>query len=157
MESVQRSVLTSGLLHFWVKPQTDVIVPTDLTLTSQAHALIHLSLTSPFALPQSALELASIDITSPWFLEVCEMFTQDQAISQELQEYIQESTSAQSTSTLWRDLRNGRLTSSTFSVIINRAQGNNRFDGPCDPTNGVQTISRRNTSTCVGTTEGECC
>ena len=126
VSDVQQAVSNSGITHFWVKPDTQTQrSASESALAAAAQSLILFSSSCPNDLPASATDLADANTSAPYFLELCEAFTQGQTISQELADYIHAITKDQATSALWLDLRNGRLTSSMFGMILNQREETN--------------------------------
>ena len=113
VSAVQKSVGHTGISHFWVKSETQTPGPaSEAALAAAAQALILYSSGCPNARPASATDYADANTSAPYFLELCNTFTQGQTISQDVADYIHATTKDQATSALWLDLRNGRLTSS---------------------------------------------
>ena len=121
VSEVQQSVRSSGITHFWVQPEMQSQgSASELALEAATRSLIVFTPSLPAALPASATDLADANVTAPYFLELCEGFTRDQTISQDLADYVHATTKEQASSALWLDLRNGRLTSSVFGTILHR-------------------------------------
>ena len=60
------------------------------------------------------------DTQGVYFKEVCNNYMSEQVIDQTLSNFIESETRQQSNCALWRDLHNGRITSSRFSEIYHR-------------------------------------
>jgi hypothetical protein len=119
-----------GLSHFWSvsdQEQDEVMSDeqelTDIssTLMSLAHKLVIFNITN-IQLPQSALDLASIDINGVYFMEACQDYISEQVLDDVLKNFIEQNTTQQAESSLWKLLHNGRLTSSMFGEIMKRRE-----------------------------------
>ena len=73
-------------------------------------------------LPSSVNEVADVDcsIGNTYFKEIYQHYVDNQTISTELSQYIESHTHDQIKSILWRNLHNGRITSSQLKTICHR-------------------------------------
>jgi hypothetical protein len=123
------SLPNSGLRQFWLDkeptpdPQTSDTNTEQHFLTSQVSRPIFYSSDNPVSLPLSACELSEIDHSEIYLEELCHAFGDEQIITSSLSQYIHHATLEQGDSSLWKDLRNGRITSSIFASVTNRRDG----------------------------------
>ena len=91
---VQQAVNISGITHFWVKPETQTqCSASESALAAAAQSLILFSSSCHNDLPASATDLANT--SAPYFLELCEAFTQGRTVSQKIADYIHATTKDQ--------------------------------------------------------------
>ena len=130
MADITETFPECGLSHFWKgdshKEDCNDITDTEAVDTDISVGLARLSRKLVIfdgintSLPLSANDLSDIDTEAEYFKELCHDYVCEQVIDKELSDFIERNTQDQSDCSLWKELHNGRLTSSTFGEIFNR-------------------------------------
>ena len=135
VEAVYKCKPSCGVTHFWPdpaisthiheEPQIEATEPMEISDSLDKGLMILAKKLVIYAdtmtsLPQSTIDFDEINPQGKYFKEVCHEYMSEQVIDQTLSDFIERETQQQSVCTLWKDLHNGRITSSKFGEIYNR-------------------------------------
>ena len=123
VSSILAACPTSGIKHFWVGHENvEGTMQENPSSSPSLEPLVVYQSSKPSCLPDTVPDLADIDPDCTVFKELCHLYEEQQVLSEELSEQIEMLTVTQRQCSLWRDLHNGRITSSNFGQIVHRRE-----------------------------------